>query len=276
MRMFIKIAFLIGVGLVVLSGLGWLGLQTKATPFDAPPRGITPERAPLSRDLPAPVARYAEAIYGPDGVPVVQTAIVQGRGRLAPVGPALPSRFRFSYDTAPSRYYHHIRATWFGVPFISIHEQLRDGHTRFDLGPIGSLEDDPNTNRAAMQGYWAEVIAWLPAIALHSDAVRWEARDAHSVILHLPELDAAEALTIHFDPETGLLTDMHTERYQSENDTKRRPWHNQVLEWDDVDGQRVPVRTETWWGDDDPWATWEIEHVVLNPEVRARFATFGD
>jgi hypothetical protein len=40
-------------------------------------------------------------------------------------------------------------------------------------------------------------------------------------------------------------------------------------------GLRVPGRAETQWHDDAPRATWEVEQVVLNVDVSARFLQFG-
>jgi hypothetical protein len=229
---------------------------------------------PIPRDLPAPVQRFAEALFD-DSLPEVQTAMVVGRAQLTPFGMPMPTRFRFYYDAERSSHYHDIQVTWFNLTFMRIHERNLEGHATLDLGPIGYVEDAPRTNRAAIQGYWGEVLAWLPSIALTDVRLRWEAVDETTARLYLPGLDDVEAFTVRFDPETGLMSEVETMRYQSEENAKRWRWFNRILEWDTVNGLRVPVRSQTQWNDAAPWATWEIEQVVLNADVSARIAQFG-
>ncbi|MCI0712458.1 MAG: hypothetical protein L0154_20045 [Chloroflexi bacterium] len=47
------------------------------------------------------------------------------------------------------------------------------------------------------------------------------------------------------------------------------------MEWGELDGWTVPLRSETQWDNDKPWAVWELEQVVLNVDVAARLDTFG-
>jgi hypothetical protein len=243
--------------------LAWLGLRVKARPFPTVAPGAVPAALPLPAGLPGPVARFARALYG-DRLPAAQTAQVVGRAWLAPVGGVpLPARFRFSYDAASASYDHDIEVTWFTLPVLRIRERNQAGHAWLDLGPLGQVNDAPRTNRAAIQGYWAEALAWFPAIALSDARLRWEAVDDTSARVHLPGLDAAEALTLRFDAATGLLSAIDTRRYQNEAQPERWRWHNRVLAWDTVSGQRVPVRSETQWNEDAPWATWTVEQVVL-------------
>jgi hypothetical protein len=258
---------------LVLAG-GWLGLQIKAERLPTPPAGSPPKRLPMPDHLPAPALRFARAVYG-DDLPDIQSAIVQGRGRLAPFKLPLPARFRFYYDAVGSSHYHDIQVTWFNRPFIRIHARNLEGHATLDLGMMGRVDNQPHTNRAAVQGYWGEVLAWLPAIALTDPRVRWEAIDDHSARLHLPGLEVEEAFTITFDPETGLLDTLTARRYQSETNPQRWLWRNHARAWGMVDGQRVPVVSQTQWNEDKPWATWEIEHIALNVDVSARFSQFG-
>ncbi len=118
-------------------------------------------------------------------------------------------------------------------------------------------------------------MAWAPSIVLTDTRVRWESGDATTARLYLPGLDDAEAFTVRFDESTGLISEIETMRYQDETHDERRRWRNRILEWGVVDGLRVPVRAETQWNDDIPWANWEIEQIVFNIDVSARFAQFG-
>jgi hypothetical protein len=187
----------------------------------------------------------------------------------------MPTRFRFYYDAARSSHYHDIQVTWFNRTFMRIHERNLEGHTQLDLSLLGRVDDQPHTNHAGIQGYWAEMLAWVPAVALSDPRVRWEAIDATTARMCLPDLDDVEALTVGFDAQTGLMTTVETLRYQSETLPDRWRWRNRILEWGELDGLHVPVRSETQWNDDKPWATWVIEQVALNVDVAARFVQFG-
>lgn len=273
-KMMIQLCF--GMGLVVslLLGVSWLGLQVKPTAFSPVVANAEIARVAIDGDLPTPIQRYAEALY-PDGIPSVQSALLQGRARLAPTGLPMQTRFRFYYDAPRSSYYHDIQATWFGLSVLRIHERLLEGHSRFDLSILGSIDDLPKTNRSAMQGYWAEVLAWVPAIALTDEHLQWELIDEHSVKLYLPESPAGDALMLYFDPETHLLTEIIAQRYCNEDDDEQLLWQNHILEWGMVDGWLIPTRSETQWEDDEPWAIWDIENIALNVDTLARFEQFG-
>ncbi|MBC7870648.1 MAG: hypothetical protein H7Y09_07390 [Chitinophagaceae bacterium] len=151
--MLIRIFAAIASFVVLMVVGGWLGLQVKARRFPAVVPGISPRMIPPPPDLPAPVLRFARAVFG-ETLPEIQSAVVLGRARLAPTGMSMPTRFRFYYDVARSSHYHDIQATWFTLPFMRIHERNLEGHAILDLGILGRVEDAPHTNRAGMQGYW--------------------------------------------------------------------------------------------------------------------------
>jgi hypothetical protein len=200
---------------------------------------------------------------------------VLGRAQLAPTGFPMPTRFRFYYHAVTSSHYHDIQVTWFNLTFMRIHERNQEGHVSLDLSILGQVDDAPKTNRAGIQGYWGEVLAWVPSIVLTDPRVRWEAVDDTTAHLYLPGLDDVEAFTVRFDGDTALITEVETMRYQSEENTERWRWFNRILEWETVNGLRVPIRSQTQWNDNTPWATWEVEQVVLNVDVSARMAQFG-
>jgi hypothetical protein len=274
MPILIRIVLIIVSAIVLMLTGGWLGLQVKASSFPVVEPGAAPRLIPIPTGLPAPVERFARAVYG-ETLPEVQSAMVLGRAQLAPTGIPMPARFRFYYDAARSSHYHDIQVAWFNLTFMRIHERNLEGHAKLDLSIIGQVDDAPKTNRAGIQGYWAEVLAWIPTITLTDPRVRWEVVDDTSARLVLPGLDDVEAFTVRFDPVTGLMTEVETLRYQSEEKPDRWRWFNRILTWDTVNGQRVPVRSQTQWREDAPWATWEVEQVVLNVDVSARFAQFG-
>lgn len=272
--MFIQILVGLVAVIVLLLLFGLLGLQVKARSFPTIESSADYALSPIPEGLPLPVERFARAIYG-DTLPQIQTAMVLGRAKLAPTGLPLPTRFRFYYDALRSSHYHDIQVTIFNLTFMRIHERNLDGHVMLDLSVLGRVEDAPKTNRAGIQGYWGEVLAWIPSVALTDPRVRWGAVDDTTALLYLPGLDDEEAFTVHFDADTGLITDVETMRYQSEENAERWRWFNRILQWGTLNGQPVAARSQTQWKQDKPWATWEIEQVVLNVEVSSRLAQFG-
>ncbi|MBL8163432.1 MAG: hypothetical protein JNJ61_15700 [Anaerolineae bacterium] len=272
--MVIRIVVIVLSLIVVLLAGGWMGLQVNASSFPTVKAGDTPRTLPIPAGLPAPVERFARAVYG-DTLPDVQSAMVLGRARLAPFGLPMPTRFRFFYDARRSSHYHDIQVTWFNLTFMRIHERNLEGHVTLDLSMLGQVDDAPHTNRAGIQGYWAEVLAWVPAVTLTDPRVRWEALSDSEARLFLPGLDDVEALTVRFDPDTGLMTEVETMRYQSEEQPERWHWFNRILEWRIIEGQLVATRSQTQWNDAAPWANWEVEQSALNVDVSARLAQFG-
>lgn len=270
--MLVRILLFIGVALVVIVGIAWLGLRVSAPAFAAPQAVLPVTTAPIPGGLPAPVARFARAVYG-DALPNAQTAMVLGRAEVTMNGITMPARFRFYYDMARG-HYHDIQVTWFSLPVMGIHERYLDGDAIIDIPIIGRTENDPFTNSASRQGFWAELIAWSPALALVDPRVQWEAVDENSARLIVPDAPAEEAFTLTFDPVTGYLDTLTSQRYQG-SDGVRHHWQARALEWRLINGLATMARSSISWDDAAPWVIWDIEHVVLGVDVSARLAQFG-
>ena len=162
------IIILIGA-LGAVAAVGWLGLQVKPKPFPA-----YPEQTPalntvaLPADLPAPVARFYETIAG-NQVPVIESAVISGRGKLRVKGITFPARFRFTH-IAGQGYRHYIEATVFGYPVMKVNEWYLDGQARMEL-PVGVIENEPKIDIAANLSLWGEAV-WLPSIFVTDPRVR--------------------------------------------------------------------------------------------------------
>jgi hypothetical protein len=270
--MFLKIlAALLGVA-VVLLGVAWAGLQVPAPSFSFPAASRAPGSVPLPANLPPVVQRYAQVVFG-DSVPMVESAVVVGRATIRQNGMALPARLKIYYD-ASGDYYHYFEVTWFGFPVMTVNERYLDGVSILDL-PGEYVENDEKTNHSAIQGFWGEVLAWVPSIVFTDERIRWEVVSDTSARLILPDADAEEMFTVNFDPETGLITDVNAQRYQNSRSVDRIPWYNHILEWGEMNGIPVPVRSQTSWNDEPPWAEWQIEQVIYNTDVSGRFQQFG-
>jgi hypothetical protein len=254
-------------------GLGWLGTQIEGKGFDVP-AGAAQDlgTAALQSSLPEPVARYAKSI-APDGLPVVKTALVMGKAKLTFNGLTFPARFKFYHD-AGNAYYHHIQLLWFGLPVLTVHERYRDGTAEMAL-PGGEIANNPQVNAAALMGLWAEAV-WFPTTLLGDPRAHWTAIDEHNAALTVEGMAEEETFTVRFDPVSGLMRDLTSLRYQQSGDQHRTLWFNEVLDWSTFNGVSVPSVVQIRWGNDAPWAKWQVEQVLYNVDVSARLSAFGD
>ncbi len=257
------------VSLVALGLFVWAGLKVPARPYpELEAAGGEPPLAPLPEGLPEPVERFYGELYGAS-VPVIDTAVVTGRGTMRIAGVTLPVRYRFTHDTGRA-YRHEIETTLFGARTMAIDEVFVDGTARLDL-PFG-VSEGPNVDQGANLALWAEAV-WMPSVWVTDPQVRWEPVDDEAARLVVPFGDVEETFLARFDPDTGMLWLLESLRFKGEDDDERTLWLNEVAVWGDVDGHRLPVETAlTWLDDGDPWARLTTEdvryNVALTEEVR--------
>jgi hypothetical protein len=260
-------------GLMLIPLLLVWGLRIQPQPFGAFPQSSQPLTAvSLPTDLPAPVARYYQAIM-PEEVPVIETAVISGRGTLRFMGITFPTRLRFTHD-AGQGYRHYIEATLFGFPVLKVNERYLDGQGRMEL-PVGVIENEPKVNMSANLGLWGESI-WLPSIFITDSRVRWQAIDDNSARLIVPFEDGEDTFTAVFDPETGLLVSMEALRYKDATITEKTPWLLEPLTWDTYHGVLIPSRSQVTWADEGtPWLIVEVEDIAFNVNVSSYIRAKG-
>ncbi|HYN88424.1 MAG TPA: DUF6544 family protein [Ardenticatenaceae bacterium] len=201
----------LGALLAGLAAVGWIGLRVQPAPFPAVvPAPAPPETVPLPAGLPAPVERYYRGLYG-DRIPVIKSAVITGRGTIAPFGVALPMRFRFTHEAGRNER-HYIETTFFGIPFMKVNEYYVDGRERMEM-PWGVSENNPKLDQGGNLGMWAESIMWLPAILLTDPHVRWEPVDDATALLVVPFGEAEERFVMRFDSQSGKLLYWEVMRY---------------------------------------------------------------
>jgi len=256
MNFVVRVAVTLAGILALLATIGWLGLQVQPKPFPAyPEQTLFLNTVEWPEDLPAPVTRYYETIMG-DQIPVIESAVISGRGRLRIKGITFPARFRFTH-VAGQGYRHYIEATLFGYPVMKVNEWYLDGHARMEL-PVGIIENEPKIDMAANLSLWGEAV-WLPSMFITDPRVRWEAVDDTTARLIVPFGEEEDAFTVTFDPQTKI------------------PWRNEPLGWQTFHGVMVPSPAATTWLDEGtPWAVWTIEDVVYNVDVSEYIRARGE
>jgi hypothetical protein len=170
--------------------------------------------------LHAPVMRLFRKLYG-EQVPIIDTVIITGRGRIRPFGIWLPARFVFIHN-AGRDYRHYIETTFFGIPFLKVNEGYLDGKSFFE-SPMGTYFDDPNTNQGANLALWAEG-SWFPSLWIANSRTRWMAVDDRTAILYVPFEDSEESFIVRFDPHSGLVDTMEAMRCRSPKDKTKLLW----------------------------------------------------
>jgi hypothetical protein len=238
----------------------WLGLQVRPKPFSRPDLAQTEVKTiPLPEGLPAPVERFYRAVYG-EQIPVIESVVITGRGRMRPFGVWMPARFVIVHRTGYD-YRHYFEVTFFGLPFLRINEGILDGKSFFE-SPMGTYYNDPNTNQAANLALWAEA-GWFPAVWITDPRARWQAVDEHTAILFVPYQDGEESFVVRFNPQTGLVDLMEAMRYKAKGDTSKVLWLTNETQ---VEGQ-PRVSYATWLDQGKPWASFTLEEIQFNLDV---------
>lgn len=226
---------------------------------------------PVPVGLPEPVERFYRNLYG-ERVPVVDSAVISGRGNMRIAGITFPARFRFSHVTGDA-YRHYIELTGFGAPFMTVNEWFVDDHARLEL-PFG-VREGPNVDQGANLALWAEAV-WMPSVWITDPQAHWKHVDDTSALLTVPFGGQRETFTVHFDPDTGLLDRMQSLRFKNEADRTKTDWINEAPQWGQVDGHPVPTRATVAWANEvAPWADLQTESVIYNADLRGYIRQAG-
>jgi len=264
MIMFVKIVIGMIGGLFTLLGLGWLGLQIKPHAF-APIESASRDLGTVSlpTDLPAPVYRHFQNVFG-DKVPVVETAVIQGRPRVRANGLWMPVRYT-SYFNAGYDYHRDMEVTWFRIPIGGGYEAFTQGSASAEM--FGQVDSGSEMlNQAANLAVWAEGF-WTPSIFVTDPRVRWEAISDTQARVYVPFEDGEDSLLLNFDPETGMLIEFVGRRYKG-NSTEKSEWRGVPEKWERFNGVLIPSESSIIWTEDGkPWAYWTVENVQLNVNV---------
>ena len=255
-------------GLAVLAGIGWAGLQV--SPSNLPPPVDKPQdlgTVDVPANLPAPVRRYFQVTLGQQA-PRIESLVVYGRGR-ANFGIWLPLRYRLVHRPG-YEFERYMEITWFGLPVLKAIDRYVDGVGM--TGPVGRAATGPAVDQGANLILWAEA-PLMPSLWLTDRRIRWEAVDDTTARLIFPFGDGQDELTVHFDPESGLVARMIALRYRDEK-SGNIPWRVDFLSWQTVNGAKLPARIAVPWEDQgEPWSYWNLEDFYWNVDVSETLVT---
>lgn len=240
-----KILIPVAIVLIVLVFLIWLGLKIQPAPFPAFAKPAdAPQNMPLPKNLPAPVERFYRQTYG-ETVPLIHTAVLSGRGKMAPFGLWMPLCFGFIYEVGKD-YRALIQTTFFNLPLMGGDETYINGDAIGRM-PTGT-DEGPWFDEAMNVRVWIEMLTWLPAALLNDARVQWMAVDDEMALLGVPFGEKTQWVVVRFDPQTGKIS--YVETMKARNATTRVLWINSV-----------------WLDQGKPWVVVNMEDTVFNVDV---------
>lgn len=252
---------LVAVGIVVVLLVLLGGFLVPAPLADAPAGasdGGETAVVAVPDGLPDPVDRWLRSSY-PDGVPLVDSLVMRGRGVMR-IG-SIPVPMRHTIEIHPGEgFVRRMDLTWYGIAFAHGKDVFTGGHGVMTT-PVGTYEGEKIDQGANMVN-WIEALA-APGVLITDPAVRWEPIDESSARLVFPFGDADDEVTMFFDPETGAPTKIVAMRYKdADADARKLVWTARMMDRRVLGG--LPVATEvdaTWQGFDKPWATFRYTDV---------------
>lgn len=255
---------------IAVLAVGYLGFQVRPARFaDYPEASRKSATVPLPDGLPEPVEAYYRYVYGNE-IPVVNSVVITGRGRIRPFGIWMPARFRFTHDAGRS-YRHYIEAMWFGLPIMKVNERYLEGKGRIEL-PMGASEG-PEIEQAMNVSMWAELSNSAPSVFLTDGRVKWEPVDDETAILKVPRLAGArdagvDTYVVRFSPDNTRIESMEAMRFKNAGDERKVLWTTfGVGEKTIGQAKAQAVGAATWADVGKPWAYFEAEDMRYDVDV---------
>lgn len=220
--------------------------------------------------LPEPAQRYLNyaQVVGKEPIRTVRLK-QQGFMRMQPGQKWLPMVAEQYVTTIPPAFLWHTRIQPFPLVSLAGTDRFSDGHGSMHIKllsvlPLGNAHG-PEMDQGELQRYLLET-SWYPTAWL-SDAIEWQAIDAHSVkaTIHQQRVTASGVLHVN---EQGQLTHLTADRYRQEHGHYQlAPWTAQSDEYQEIDGMRIPTKSEVTWhfpSGDFTWFRFKITEIEYN------------
>lgn len=240
----------------------WFGFRLRPDSLPKPTRNRTIGMVDIPTHLPDPVRRYLQATVGGDQVPIVQSAVLWGRGSLRRGPLWMPVRYWVAH--LPGYHFRRMmEITWYNIPVMKGWDEYVNGRGMTTIA--GQKATSPQINQAANLMVWVEAVA-MPYLYIHDPRVRWEEVNKTTARLIVPFENREDVVTVHFDEQTGLINRMCALRYKNESD--KIPWTVDFLEWHPMNGGMYPAHIAVTWADEGtPWSYWHFEAIDWNVDL---------
>lgn len=220
--------------------------------------------------LPEPLQRYLRYALVVGKAPIRTVRLKQrGAMRTQPGQKWLPMVAEQYFTTKPPAFLWRTTMRFLPFAWVSAKDRFSQGHGSMRIKllsvvPMGNAQG-PEMDQSEMQRYLAEMI-WFPTAWL-SEAIEWQAIDAHSVKATLHASGVTATVVLHVNEE-GQLTHVMADRYKEEHGRYQlAPWSGQVEEYQEFEGTRIPTRIAITWhlpSGDFTWFRCKITHIEYN------------
>ncbi len=224
--------------------------------------------------LPEPMQRYLSytQVIGKELIRTVRLT-QQGVMRQQPDQKWMPLVAEQYFTTKPPAFLWHCTMRPFPFVWISATDRFTGGHGSMVIKLLSFITvgnaRGPEMDQSELQRYLAELV-WYPTAWL-SDAIEWQAIDAHSVKATFCEPGVTASAVLHVN-EQGQLTQLTADRYKEEHGHYLLvPWSGQCNEYQEVEGMRIPTRIEITWhlaSGDFSWFRCKITEIEYNQSGR--------
>ena len=225
------------------------------------------QRLPLEA-LPAPVRRYLEVSGATRRKPVRSVRLRHGgtfRPALDKPWVTIRGEQYFGVDSPGFIWWGRIHM----APGLRVEARDRsvrgEGNMLIRMASTFTIGDfrGPEMDQGALMRLLGEMI-WLPTAFLDARYVSWQAIDDSQARATLRVGGREAAATFRFGPD-GLASGLAAERYRDIGGKGvLTPWLAKCGDYREVDGLRVPFRSEVSWrvgGEVQPYARWELERI---------------
>lgn len=213
---------LLGAAAVMLAVM-WLGFRVPARVRipDLGDGSQALEKVPVPEGLPAPVERFYRAAFG-EQVPVPRSVVMYGRGtfrvRKLPLVGFLWAPLSWTLHLAPGQaFVWQARVYWLRRMLVDGGDQYREGKGRFVMGK--EVIEGDNLDYSEQVVLWLYTIYFSPGALLDLPAAAWHERGEHAAGLTVRDGGRELSFTLHFDPASGHLARIETQRPASKAGT---------------------------------------------------------
>lgn len=261
---------ILGVGLLVIFVV-WLGFKIPAKKLIPDLGEITPEVEKITpaQDLPAPLRRCFQTVNG-ESTPAPRTVVAYGRGsfrtRKLPLVGFIWAPVAWTLHLIPGQaFVWRMRVYWLRRLIVDGGDEYRNGHGQFSFAhkPVVS----PYLDRSQQVALWLNTIAFAPTSLLSIPGIKFEALDENSAKVVVPDADEPLEFTLSFDPASGCLARIETQRLASKNG-KPFPFRYTLARCRSFEqGITLPGRLRPAW-EEDTYAVYDLVDVRYNGPVK--------
>jgi hypothetical protein len=244
--------------------LFYMGFRKEAEGFSVDEDSNNLTYVDIPTGLPEPVKNYMQALHG-SKLPVIETMIYFGTGRIKKYGIRMPFRFK-TWSIPGSSFYREVEILWYGRPLFKGYESCQNGRgsVRYS-GLVSTFRDGPKTDVSQFLIMWTETIL-APSSWINATTVSWNSTGGmRNCQMTIPLRESFEQLSVTFNTETGMLAEMATLRYKG--DGPRLPWKIIVDSWKPAKGTQLPVLSIAWGNEAGPSLKVAIEGIQYNADV---------